>query len=67
MQEIPRKNGRDYSNVFLGIVLIGLIVMVVGLMMASARSQSGRGKLQNHAFSDRGASSRAGECRCEPG
>ena len=52
MQEIPHKNDRDYSAVFLGIVLIGLILMVVGLMMASARSQSARGKPQNPAFSE---------------
>ncbi len=55
MQEIPHKNRRDYSNVFLGIVLIGLIVMVAGLLMANARSQSARGKPQNPAFSAQGS------------
>lgn len=57
MQEIPRKNSRDYSNVFLGIVLIGLILTIVGLMMASARSQSARGGPLNTAFSERAPAS----------
>ncbi len=64
MQEIPHRNGRDYSNVFsnifLGIVLIGLIAIVVGLMMAGARSQSARGKPQNPAFSAQGSISHPG-------
>ncbi|RTL53595.1 MAG: hypothetical protein EKK40_03300 [Bradyrhizobiaceae bacterium] len=60
MQEIPRKNGRDYSNFFLAVVLLGLVVMVVGLMMATARSQSVRSKPQNPAFSIRGHVSNAG-------
>lgn len=55
MQEIPHKNGRDYSNVFLGIVLLGLVLMVVGLMMASTRSQSARGKPQTPSLYERGS------------
>jgi hypothetical protein len=53
MQDIPRKNGRDYGNWFLGIVLLGLAMMVVALVMASARSKTPRGRSATGAFFER--------------
>jgi purine-cytosine permease-like protein len=59
MQDIRRKHGRDYSGWFLGIVLFGLVMMVVGLMMASARSQTSRSRPATAAVSERGLLSQA--------
>lgn len=57
MKDSPRKNGKDYSSWFLGVVLLGLIMMVVGLMMASARSQVSRGRHSVAAYSEQSLAS----------
>lgn len=59
MQDTQSKNGKDYSAWFLVVVLIGLVMMVVGLMMASARSQVSRGKPAIAAFLERGSTLRS--------
>jgi hypothetical protein len=54
MDLVRRKYPRDYSSLFLAIVLIGLVAMVVGLMMASARSTAVRTRPLAPALSERG-------------
>ncbi len=59
MRDISHNNSRDYSGWFLGIVLIGLVMMVAGLMMASARSQAPRGRPAIAAFPEPGFTSKS--------